>query len=139
MYHSLERSTPLIYNDYKSEFICPTYTSVRNRACPRQVIIYSDKSPILQQLSVEQVKSYNQILFVTIQCSHKMPKLEEFISWQRPGSDCHKVTAGFRSQAFEVDTVGATTDDSQDQGCLKILCNYDCLSTRSLTEPGTAL
>ena len=28
----------------------------------------------------------------------------------RPGSDCHKVTAGFRSYAFEVDTSRATTD-----------------------------
>ncbi len=27
----------------------------------------------------------------------------------------------------------------QDRGCLKILCNYDCLSTRSLAEPGPAL
>ena len=34
------------------------------------------------------------------------------MSWQRPGSDCHKVTAGFRSNAFEVDTIRATTDDS---------------------------
>ena len=29
------------------------------------------------------------------------------MSWQHPGSDCHKVTAGF-SNAFEVDTSRAT-------------------------------
>ena len=34
-------------------------------------------------------------------------KLEEFMSWQCPGSDCHKVTTGF-SNAFEVDTSRAT-------------------------------
>ena len=46
------------------------------------------------------------------------------MSWQWPGSDCH--TAGLSSNAFEVDTI--------DRGCLKILCNYDCLSTRSLRQ-----
>ena len=69
------------------------------------------------------------------------------MSWQRPSSDCHKVTAGFRSNAFEVDTIGATTDakigggggGGRGRGCLKILCNSDCLSTRSVTGPGTAL
>ena len=34
-------------------------------------------------------------------------KLEEFMSWQCPDCDCHKVTAGF-SNAFEVDTSRAT-------------------------------
>ena len=62
--------------------------------------------------------------------------------WQRPGSDCHKVTAGF-SNAFEVDTIRATmvprSGGGGGGGCLQILCNYDCLSTGSLTEPGTAL
>ena len=65
------------------------------------------------------------------------------MSWQHPGSDCHKVTAGF-SNAFEVDTSRATMvprsgGGGGGGGCLKILCNYDCLSTRSLTETGTAL
>ena len=62
------------------------------------------------------------------------------MSWQRPGSDCHKVTAGF-SNAFEVDTSRATMvpRSGGGGGCIKILCNYDCLSTRSLTEPGTAI
>ena len=54
------------------------------------------------------------------------------------------VTKLLLTSAFEVDTIVATTDDSlnkhcQDRGCLKILCNYDSPSTRSLTEPGTAL
>ena len=37
--------------------------------------------------------------------SHKPPKLEEFMSWQRQGSNCHNVTADFQSNAFDVDTM----------------------------------
>ena len=47
------------------------------------------------------------------------------MSWQHPGSDCHKVTAGFRSNVFEVDTISAIMVPRSvgGGGCLKILCN----------------
>ena len=63
------------------------------------------------------------------------------MSWQCPGSDCHKVTAGF-SNAIEVDTSRATTVPRSGGGgavSRYYVKFYDCLSTRSLTEPGTAL
>ena len=82
--------------------------SVRNKACPRDYLLGQVNNPLAV---ICQTSEKLQPDFIChYQCSHKTPKLEEFMSWQHPGSDCHRVTAGFRSNAFEVDIIGATTD-----------------------------